>query len=200
MIRIVRSLDRFDGRAAFGKAQVSRARLDGALQRPAPNQQKVFDAQMAVGDKDKYPEFAGNVISIDTRPMCRPLSECPGGRDRYKGNAQSYLEIGNAMAEIGQGGVMMVGDRATQAHDNLIAANTMTDLERYPPFLGSEFPPARPEEALFHVLPVPWERLRQLFISICGVSSVSCPNRSPPPGVSGEYNAVHPIDVARCDD
>jgi agmatinase len=33
----------------------------------------------------------------------------------------------------------------------------MTDLERYPPFLGSEFPPARPEEALFHVLPVPWE-------------------------------------------
>ena len=63
-----------------------------------PNQQKVFDAQMAVGDKDKYPEFAGNVISIDTRPMCRPPAQCPGGRDRYLGNAESYLEIGEAMA------------------------------------------------------------------------------------------------------
>jgi hypothetical protein len=63
-----------------------------------PNQQKVFDAQMAVGDKDKYPEIAGNVISIDTRPMCRPPAQSPGGRDRYHGNAESYLEIGEAMA------------------------------------------------------------------------------------------------------
>lgn len=62
-----------------------------------PNQQKVFDAQMAVGNEDKYPEFADNVFSIDTRPMCRPLAESPGGRDRYKGNAASYLEIGEAM-------------------------------------------------------------------------------------------------------
>jgi hypothetical protein len=54
-----------------------------------PNQQRVFDAQMAVGDPQKHPEFAGNVISIDTRPMCRPLAESPGGRDRYSGNAAS---------------------------------------------------------------------------------------------------------------
>lgn len=64
-----------------------------------PNEQRVFAAQMAVGDAEKYPEFAGNVISIDTRPMCRPNGECPGGRDRYNGNAASYLEIGDAMAE-----------------------------------------------------------------------------------------------------
>jgi len=57
----------------------------------------VFDAQMSVGDATKYPEFAGNVISIDTQPMCRPNS--PGGRDRYAGNAESYLEIGDAMGE-----------------------------------------------------------------------------------------------------
>jgi len=63
-----------------------------------PSQQKVFDAQMAVGDKDKYPEFDGNVISIDTRPMCRPPAQSPGGRGRYRGNAESYLEIGEAMA------------------------------------------------------------------------------------------------------
>jgi hypothetical protein len=62
-------------------------------------EQKVFEAQMAVGDAVKYPEFKGNVASIDTRPMCRPEQESPGGRDRYAGNAASYLEIGNAMAE-----------------------------------------------------------------------------------------------------
>jgi lysophospholipase L1-like esterase len=62
-----------------------------------PNQQKVFDAQMAVGDPEKYPDFAKNVISIDTRPMCRDVS--PGGRDPYQGNAASYLEIGKAMGD-----------------------------------------------------------------------------------------------------
>ena len=61
-------------------------------------QQKVFDAQMAVGDSERHPKFDGNVISIDTRPMCRPAEQLPGGRDRYKGNAESYLEIGEAMA------------------------------------------------------------------------------------------------------
>lgn len=65
----------------------------------SPTRQKVFDAQMAVGDPSKYPQFKGNVISIDTRPMCFPLDQCPGGRDRFKGNAESYLEIGRAMGK-----------------------------------------------------------------------------------------------------
>jgi len=64
-----------------------------------PNWQKVFDAQMAVADPAKHPDFKGNVISIDTRPMCFPVGECPGGRDRYKGHAASYLKIGKAMGE-----------------------------------------------------------------------------------------------------
>ena len=33
-----------------------------------------------------------------------------------------------------------------------------TVSRRYPAFLGSEFQPPVPEEARFHVLPVPWER------------------------------------------
>ena len=60
---------------------------------------KVFEAQMAVGNAEKYPEFKGNVVSIDTRPMCKPADQSPGGRDRYSGNAATYLEIGDAMAE-----------------------------------------------------------------------------------------------------
>ncbi len=63
------------------------------------DEQKVLDAQLAVGDASKYPEFKGNVTTIDTRPMTRPQDKSPGGRDRYNGNAESYLEIGNAMAE-----------------------------------------------------------------------------------------------------
>lgn len=62
-------------------------------------QQQVFDAQMAVGDAQKHPEFADNVISIDTRPMARSVDQSPGGRDRYKAHAGTYLEIGQAMAE-----------------------------------------------------------------------------------------------------
>jgi lysophospholipase L1-like esterase len=73
--------------------------LANAKDKLMPNQQKVFDAQMAVGDPAKYPEFAGRVVSIDTRPMCRPAKQSPGGRDRYLGNAESYLEIGDAMAK-----------------------------------------------------------------------------------------------------
>jgi len=63
-----------------------------------PFEQKVFDAQMAIGDPKKYREFAGNVISIDTRPLGKPPEQSPGGRDRFNGNAASYLEIGDAMA------------------------------------------------------------------------------------------------------
>ncbi len=70
-----------------------------ASQGMSGNAQKVFDAQMAVGDKEKYPGFEGNVISIDTRPMLRPRDASPGWRDAYMGNAASFLEIGEAMGE-----------------------------------------------------------------------------------------------------
>jgi hypothetical protein len=64
-----------------------------------PNKQKVFDAQMAVGDPVKYPEFKGRLTSVDTRPMRFPLAECPGGRDPYKGHAGSYLKIGETLGK-----------------------------------------------------------------------------------------------------
>ncbi len=96
LANLIRDL-RKDWRAP--KLPVVVAALANAGGKMTANQQKVFDAQMAVGNKDKYPEFAGNVISIDTRPMCRPLSASPGGRDRFKGNAASYLDIGEAMGQ-----------------------------------------------------------------------------------------------------
>jgi len=64
-----------------------------------PPRQAVFEAQMAVGDPERFPEFRGNVISIDTRPACQPRELSPGGRDPFNGNALSYLWIGDAMAQ-----------------------------------------------------------------------------------------------------
>ena len=62
------------------------------------NARKVFAAQMAVGNPRKYPEFAGNVVSIDTRGDLFPKDQCPGGRDLFMGNACSYLKLGSQMA------------------------------------------------------------------------------------------------------
>ena len=75
------------------------AAIANSKQAMTPTEQQVFDAQMAVGDPRKHPEFEGNVLSIDTRPMCKPPEQSPGGRDRFNGNAGSYLEIGDTMAE-----------------------------------------------------------------------------------------------------
>lgn len=63
------------------------------------NQKTVFDAQMRIGNREAYPEFAGNAVSVDTTPFCKPPAQSPGGREPYAGNALSYLEIGDAMAE-----------------------------------------------------------------------------------------------------
>ena len=58
---------------------------------------KLHDAQMAVGDSGKYPEFAGNVTSVDTRPFFRSPDQSPGGyATQYFLNADSFLEIGEA--------------------------------------------------------------------------------------------------------
>ena len=73
--------------------------LFASADKMTPTQQQVFDAQMAVGDAARYPEFKDTVTSIDTRPMSFDPKECPGGRDRYRGHAGSYLQIGEAMGK-----------------------------------------------------------------------------------------------------
>ena len=47
-------------------------------------------AQMAVGDPDKYPDFAGNVKSFDTRSM-------GGGGYHYNNDGATYTRVGDAM-------------------------------------------------------------------------------------------------------
>lgn len=61
--------------------------------------QGVFEAQMAVGDPEQHPEFAGNVASIDTRGYWRSADKSPTGTDyHYNHNAETYTLTGDALA------------------------------------------------------------------------------------------------------
>jgi hypothetical protein len=55
---------------------------------------KVHDAQMAVGDAKKYPEFAGNVKSVDTIELSHGAKSM-----YYNSNAEVFLEIGEALGK-----------------------------------------------------------------------------------------------------
>lgn len=59
---------------------------------------KVYEAQMAVGDPAKHPQFAGNVTSVDAGQYDHSAPGSSGGAARcYGGNARTLLEIGEAM-------------------------------------------------------------------------------------------------------
>ena len=66
----------------------------------------VANAQLAVsGEKGKYPEFKGNVKTIDARPFWRDKSVSPSGAGyHYNHNAETHMEVGNllgwAMADL----------------------------------------------------------------------------------------------------
>ncbi|MFP6737843.1 MAG: sialate O-acetylesterase [Planctomycetota bacterium] len=55
---------------------------------------KILDAMLAVdGTSGKYPEFKGNVASVYTHPLSKGGSS--GGH--YSGNAETYMNVGEAM-------------------------------------------------------------------------------------------------------
>ncbi|MEC8988467.1 MAG: sialate O-acetylesterase, partial [Verrucomicrobiota bacterium] len=71
---------------------------------------RILKAQMAVGDAKKYPEYAGNVVSVDTRDFWREVDESPKGEDyHYNRNAETYMLIGDA---LGRSMVRLLGGKA----------------------------------------------------------------------------------------
>lgn len=57
---------------------------------------KILDAMLAVdGTSGKYPEFKGNVAAVYTHPLSKGGSS--GGH--YSGNAETYMNVGQAMGE-----------------------------------------------------------------------------------------------------
>ncbi len=63
------------------------------------NTLKVANAQLAVCDPRKHPEFAGNVKTVDARAFWRGPEVSPNKRQdyHYYHNAETYLEVGNAL-------------------------------------------------------------------------------------------------------
>jgi lysophospholipase L1-like esterase len=64
------------------------------------NTKKIFDAQMAVGDAAKYPEFEGTVKSVDTRLFAPASKQAKEGQAScYYENAEAFLGIGEALGQ-----------------------------------------------------------------------------------------------------
>jgi alpha-galactosidase len=67
---------------------------------PGSSADTIFNAQMNVSDPDKYPDFAGNVASVDTRPFFREPEESPRAQGfHYNQNAETYMLVGEGMGK-----------------------------------------------------------------------------------------------------
>jgi alpha-galactosidase len=66
---------------------------------------QIAEAQLAIGDAKRHPEFADNVKAVDTRDLWRDVSVSPKNQGyHYNRNAETYMEtglrLGWAMAEL----------------------------------------------------------------------------------------------------
>ena len=60
------------------------------------NEARILDAQLAVDSKHgKYPQFQGNVATI----YSHPLSHGGASTSHYNGNAETYMDVGEAMGK-----------------------------------------------------------------------------------------------------
>ena len=71
---------------------------------------RILNAQLAVGDAEQHPEYAGTVTSVDTRDFWREVDESPTNQDyHYNRNAETYMRIGDA---LGRAMVGLLGGNA----------------------------------------------------------------------------------------
>lgn len=77
-----------------------------------PGHFMTWEAQMAVGDPDQHPEFAGKVASVDTRPFWRSRGDSPTNTGyHYNHNAETYVLTGDA---LGRAMVRLLGGKAQE--------------------------------------------------------------------------------------
>ncbi|MEZ5965496.1 MAG: sialate O-acetylesterase [Planctomycetota bacterium] len=58
----------------------------------------IADAQLAVSDKGKHPEFADNVRTVEARDFWRDAADSPRNQGyHYNRNAETYMAVGNAL-------------------------------------------------------------------------------------------------------
>jgi hypothetical protein len=94
LVQLIKQLRKdFDApKAKFVVATLGQTAKDSAT----GNEKLILEAQLAVdGNTGKYPEFKGNVASVYSKPFCH------GGasNSHYDGNAETYMDIGEAMGQ-----------------------------------------------------------------------------------------------------
>ncbi len=58
----------------------------------------IANAQLAMNDSKKHPEFAGNVKCVESRDFWRDVEVSPANQGyHYNRNAETYMEVGNAL-------------------------------------------------------------------------------------------------------
>ncbi|MEZ6124644.1 MAG: sialate O-acetylesterase [Planctomycetaceae bacterium] len=77
----------------------------------------VAEAQLAVsGDKGKYPEFRGNVLTVETRDFWREPEQSPRNQGfHYNQNAETYMLVGEA---LGRGMLKLLAENSQHAVGN----------------------------------------------------------------------------------
>jgi hypothetical protein len=61
---------------------------------------KLCEVQMAIGDPQKHPEFAGTVASVETRDFARPAEQSPSNFGyHWNHNGESHFLVGEAMGQ-----------------------------------------------------------------------------------------------------
>jgi len=56
---------------------------------------QITEAQLAIGDAKKHPEFAGNLKAVDSRDLWREANVSPKNQGyHYNRNAETYMEVG----------------------------------------------------------------------------------------------------------
>jgi len=89
------------------------------------NFKRIMTAQLAVGDPAKYPKFAGNVTSVDTRDYWREVDESPKAEDyHYNKNAETCYRAGDA---IGRAMLVLLSGKAEPMTQPARAKSTASD-------------------------------------------------------------------------
>jgi hypothetical protein len=91
LVNLIKTLRKdFDApNAKFVCATLGQTEKDNAT----GTEKDILEAQLAVSDPSKYPEFKGSVTTVYTHP----LSKGGASNSHYNGNAETYMNVGEAM-------------------------------------------------------------------------------------------------------
>jgi len=128
--------------------------------------EKHMAAQLAVADPEKYPEFEGNVASVETRDFWRDRAESPSGQDyHWYRNWETLFLIGKGMGDSMVG--LLSGDAQPLSDDDAVESSIPVVSGQKVAFLGDSITAAGARPGGYCQLVL--EGLQQEGIEVSGV-------------------------------